>query len=353
MNGTFIINHITMGNENINTIPTQAETHFEEAEKWAGLLKDEKITATDLLHREALEEHFARINKDRNELYNHLKEVGREEATKEDWLGALRLIYGKTYTDHSGNPLFAHNSEGIDLGIVPAEFRDDKDFMLEAIKIAPGLTGEGARPLISYASERLLGDKDFLLDATKIPHGMNLGSAPIELRGDEEFVLSIIEASSTFGDMTGIAKELRTDKEFILKAMRISNGKYSLENIIGYGSDSKESVMFETRMSVRGDREFMQEAITLNEKNIEYLSKELVNDIEFLAPLVKVHPSLAGKIFERIEDDAASGVNIGFERDTTMIDKQFADRFVAEGGLGVIQYLPRYIRKELAKNLGE
>jgi hypothetical protein len=173
---------------------------------------------------------------------------------------------------------------GLSLKYDSEDLRNDKDFILEAVKQNGWALEYASKDLrnnkvvmleafkqngwaLKYASEDLRNDKDFILEAFK-QNGWALKYASVYLRNDKDFILEAVKQNGWA--LNYASEDLRNDKDFILEAVK-QNGR-----ILQYASNN-----------LRNNKEVMLEAVKQGESALNYASENLKNDKEFNLEVMK------------------------------------------------------------------
>ena len=102
------------------------------------------------------------------------------------------------------------------------EAKGDKELVREAMKVMPNA--------FTCASEELRGDRELVLEAMSLyrKNGFyfHIGAVSDILRNDRDFMLEIMKLN--YSVISGVSEDLKNDKDFMLKAIKI-NGHAFLE----------------------------------------------------------------------------------------------------------------------------
>ena len=147
------------------------------------------------------------------------------------------------------------------------ELKNDKEFMLEAVK------NDWYGEVLQYASDELKADKEFMLGIIKnYGYGSLLMYASDELKNDREVVMEAVKNNNTGEALEYASDELKVDKDIVLEAVK--NDGWALK----YASDE-----------LKKDKEFILEAVNNNIKAFEILgdiNKELQRDSEIIDTVI-------------------------------------------------------------------
>lgn len=317
----------------------EAAEHTREADKMAevvSILKEENISAQDLLHTEALEENT--IRERRKAMEQEVAEKGEDES-KLFWLNELRENGLDTVE-------FPSSKARPDYRIIPEKWRGDREFILEALKIQPGFSGHGGDSLVRFASDGLKNDKSFVLEVLKInPDLFGQATSP-ELKDDQDFVLKVMQE---IGQRIECSSRLENSKTFVLRAIKASNG----EDLTSEDLNGELDYMNEYEMEE--DREIAAERLKrLKKDDFSYalVSEELLHDIEFLVPLIRENPRIINVIFKEYSFsdpryDPSEVRKMGHSVWTKVELLSLAVRILKDNP-GAVQYFPEELKKEIS-----
>ena len=136
----------------------------------------------------------------------------------------------------------------IDYSLIPESIKNDKELMLDAVKIKGGT--------LKSVSERLRGDKDVVRAALN-QNGFAIDFATDNIKDDKEFAL--IALTNKPGSFMFLSERLRDDKELAMLAVK-SDG-FLLES---------------ASERLKNDKEIVLTAIKQNHESLIYASPEIV-----------------------------------------------------------------------------
>lgn len=171
---------------------------------------------------------------------------------------------------------------------IPEEFADDREFMLEAVKL------NGA--LLSNASERLKADRELILIAAQKCSPLNL-KIPQEYFSERDFMLKLLAVNGSFLDKYPVF-----DKELILTAVKNDAQALKYVHYKFFDEFLSKDLTLEI-VSVNGralqyvygpfkdDEDAVFAAVSQHYRAFEFASARLKNNADFLVKVLYTNPS--------------------------------------------------------------
>ena len=211
--------------------------------------------------------------------------------------------------------------------------------------------------LLANAPEPVKSDRELVRSAIMTSQGAALKHASVDLRADEEMVLSAVRSLGVaFGDA---APELRNNKDFLLKALAMNGGAMSgapesfrsdKSFLLEAAKAGRGAAMQGASLALREDRSFVLEMAVHDAEAYRYAAEELLNDKDFAVEVAKRNGK-ALKFMLSIFRADPDVVNAAVARDPQAAQYAHASR---RAELGIIQesiYGEVQLKEEIEKQL--